>query len=284
MKKRTIILLSILILVVLLVITAYFLLIKIQSEVPEKLEDRYDIKVEKYTGKNVVTISPKEDKTENYIIYFHGGSYMAEITDAHWNFLDKIIQETKASIIVPDYPLTPTNNYKDVFEMVIPLYKEIIKNISPENLIIMGDSAGGGLALALEEKLGEEEIQIPEKLILISPWIDVTMSNQKIDDVEKLDKNLNKDTLKMAGIAYAGLDGMDNYLVNPINGPLDKLKNVTIYTGTYDILNPDAHLLQEKAKAIGIDIELKEYEGKEHIWLIYEQNQDFQDLIDSIKK
>ncbi len=281
MKKRTIIILSILILIIILVITTYSLLVETQTNAPTDLEDKYDIKVQKYSNRNVFTISPKENKSEKYIIYFHGGSYMAEITDDHWKFLENIIKETKFSIIVPDYPLAPTNNYKDVFEMVIPLYKEIVKNIAPENLIMMGDSAGGGLALALEEKLGEEEIQIPEKLILISPWLDVTMSNPEIDKIQEFDKNLNKDTLKMAGIAYAGLDGLDNYLVNPINGPLDKLKNVTIYTGTYDILNPDAHLLQEKAKNVGIDIEIKEYEGAQHIWMIYEQR-DVSDLLQSI--
>ena len=102
-------------------------------------------------------------------------------------------------------------------KMVEPLYKDIIKEIKPENIIMMGDSAGGGLALALEEKLGEKEIEVPEKLILISPWIDTRMTNPKIEEVQEYDKDLSKEKLKLAGIAYAGEKENNSYLVNPID-------------------------------------------------------------------
>ncbi len=273
------------IIIIALCVLAYFLFIDIKSEVPKNFEDNYNIKIEKYSDRDVFIISEKPEK-DTYILYFHGGSYMAEMSDAHWNFLDRIMQETGSTVIVPDYPLAPVYNYKDVFEMVLPMYQELIKTIPPEKIIMMGDSAGGGLALALEEKLGEEGIELPNKLILLSPWLDVTMSNPQIDEVQKHDKNLNKETLKMAGIAYSGMDGEDNYLVNPINGPLDELKNITVYTGTYDILNPDVHLLERKAKEVGIDVEIKEYEKAEHIWMITQNNelsnQVFSDIITKI--
>ena len=89
-----------------------------------------------------------------------------------------------------------------------------------------------------------------------------------IDEVQKLDKDLNKEALKIAGVAYAGKNGGNSYLVNPINGPLDKLKNVIIYTGTYDILNPDVSVLVEKAKEQNVNIIVKEYSGMEHIWIV----------------
>ena len=83
---------------------------------------------------------------------------------------------------------------------------------------------------------------------------------------------------------------MTSYLVNPINGPLSKLKNVIIYTGTYDILNLDTHLLQEKAKKEGIDIQIKEYEQAPHIWIINNINKQdelqlkaYQDLVCDIQ-
>ena len=152
--------------------------------------------------------------------------------------------------------------------MVVPLYKEIITQVEPMELILMGDSAGGGLSLALEEKVAEENLPMPEKTILISPWLDVRLTNPKIDEVQKHDKQLNKETLKLAGIAYAGEDGINSYLVNPIEGDLSKLKNVIIFTGTHDILNPDVYVLQEKAKQQGTSIEIKEYEQAGHIWLI----------------
>ncbi len=287
MKKKTAMICISIIIFFLLAIMIYFLFINSQSKAPETLEEKYNVQISKYNDRSIFVIQPNQVESDKYILYFHGGSYMAEMTEAHWNFLDRIIQETGYSIIVPDYPLTPKYNYKDVFEMVVPMYQEIINKIAPEKIIMMGDSAGGGLALALEEKLGEEEIQVPSKLILISPWLDVTMSNPQIENIEKYDKDLNKEALKVAGVAYAGLDGMENYLVNPINGPLDKLKNVIIYTGTYDILNPDVKLLSENAKNIGIDIKIKEYETAGHIWIIYQEDElaedGLKDLINTLK-
>ena len=191
---------------------------------------------------------------------------MAEATEQHWEFLGQLVDDTGATVIMPDYPLAPKYTYKDVFDMVEPLYKEIVDRVDANNLVMMGDSAGGGLALALEEKIGGEELYpLPEKTILISPWLDVRLMNPEVDEVQKKDKELNKDMLRVAGIAYSGNDGINSYLVNPIDGDLSKIKNLTVLTGTNDILNPDAHLLQQKAESQGISIELKEYEGAGHI-------------------
>ena len=142
--------------------------------------------------RNVFTISKKgteKNNTSNYILYFHGGSYVAEATDNHWTFLENIVRDTGYTVIMPDYPLTPKYNYKDVYNMVEPLYKELIKKIGNDNVIIMGDSAGGGLALGLYEKIANQNIELPTKTILISPWLDVRLENENIKEIEKRIKN-----------------------------------------------------------------------------------------------
>ena len=81
----------------------------------------------------------------------------------------------------------------------------------------MGDSAGGGMALALTQKIGKEELTKPSKTILISPWLDVTMENSEIKKVQEKDKMLNAEILKLAGISYAREENdTKNYLVSPI--------------------------------------------------------------------
>lgn len=248
---------------------AYYWIVDIQTKAPEQVKESCQLETERFMERNIFIVSPKSrEKTNIKILYFHGGSYVAEATKQHWDFIEKIVNDTGATVILPDYPLTPKYNYKDVFKMVVPLYKEIIERVDINNFIIMGDSAGGGLALALEERIGQENLPMPAKTILISPWLDVRLTNPKIEEIQKNDKQLNKETLKLAGIAYAGDDGINSYLVNPIEGDLSKLKNVTILTGTYDILNPDVYVLKERAKEVGISIEVKEYEQARHIWLI----------------
>lgn len=270
MKTKILVILGIIILLIILsviAIIAYFLIVDIQSKKPAEEIKECKIESKNFIGRKIYIITPVE-KIDKYIIYFHGGSYVGEMSEDHWNFVQNLSKDTGCTVVVPDYPLAPKYTYEDVFNMAIPLYKEVIDRTNSDKVILMGDSAGGGIALALEEKLGEDNVDLPSKLILISPWLDTTMSNPEIDKVQKLDKDLNKEALKIAGIAYAGKNGGDSYLVNPINGPLNKLKNVTIYTGTYDILNPDVHILIEKAKEQNVSIELKEYEGEGHIWIV----------------
>ena len=179
----------------------------------------------------------------------------------------------------------------------------------------MGDSAGGGITLGLAEKLSVNNIDLPDKVILISPWLDTTMSNEKIAEVQGNDKELNKEKLLIAGASYArGLTQDDEYFVNPINGNLSKLagksyaknietknylvsplygeasklKNVTIFTGTYDILNPDCHLLQEKAKRVGVEIKIQEYETAPHIWIVNNDDElaitAYNDLVNTVNE
>ena len=292
MIKRIIINLIAIIITIIVMIFGYYMIIDIETKIPQKANESCDIETKEFMSRKIYIIKPKTERlSKKVILYFHGGAYVAEATTLHWDFLEKLANDTKSTIVMPDYPLTPKYTYKDVFNMVEPLYKEIISKVDVKNLVMMGDSAGGGITLALAEKISQNNIQLPSKTILISPWLNVTLTNEKIKEVQKNDKDLNKEKLLIAGISYArDEEGMKSYLVNPINGPLSKLKNVIIYTGTYDILNPDTHLLQEKAKKEGIDIQIKEYEQAPHIWIINNINKQdelqlkaYQDLVCDIQ-
>lgn len=242
----------------------------VKARVPGYMKDEYNISKEEVENRPVYTITPKNGVTNELVImYVHGGSYVGDLEKEHWKTCSDIINQLGCTIIVPDYPLTPKYNYKDTINMMETLYKQIIENINPSNFVVMGDSAGGGLSLALLEKVGEENIQMPNQTILISPWLDVRLNNPEIENVEPNDPELNKSALKLSGENYAGKDGIDSYLVNPLDGPLDKLKNVYIFTGTNDILNPDVKILQERAKNVGTTINVYETEGATHVWLLY---------------
>lgn len=279
MSKKTKIFLIVLIILGLLLSLIYKFIVSYYFEYdretiePDEETKICNIETQEFQNRKIFMIYPKESKTDLTIMYFHGGSYMAEATKEHWEFIQKLAIDTNSTVIMPDYPLAPKANYKDVFEFAEPFYKETIENIDTNKLIVMGDSAGGGLALGLMEKISSEDIKIPNKIMLISPWLDTRLTNPDIDEVQKRDKQLNKDTLKLAGIAYSL--GDDNYLVNPIDGDISKLKNITIFIGKDDILNPDVDVLKNKALEQGIEIEVKDYENANHIWVI-DKNSDEQ--------
>lgn len=214
---------------------------------------------------------------------------MAEMTEQHWNFIKQLVLDTNITVIVPVYPIAPKYCYNDTINFAESVYKDIVNEKGAKNIIAMGDSAGGGLILSLEEKISEENIELPGSTILISPWLDVSMSNGKISKIQKYDNDLNKEKLLAAGILYSrGID-TKNYLVSPLYGDLSKLKNITILTGTYDILNPDTHLLAEKASDVNVNIVIKEYEKANHIWIINKNcdknliDDAYKDLINLVK-
>ena len=275
-----------------IIVAGYYKFVGVESSAPSQKNYTYYIQTEKFMNRNVYIITPIGGATNNKVImYLHGGAYVAEIGGDHWNMVGRLIEDTGSTIVLPDYPLAPKYTYKDVFKMMEPLYKEVEEKVGANNLILMGDSAGGGMSLALIEKIStQNNYEIPSKTILISPWLDVRLNNPQISKVKKNDKELNKESLRLAGIAYAGDDGIDNYLVNPVDGDISKLKNVTIFTGTYDILNPDTHILEDKAKQQGIDIQLKEYEKAGHIWIVNQKwdkslvERGYNDLIEVVKK
>ena len=271
---------------------AYFFNTDIETREPRQIIEECEINTYTYMERNVFTITKKnveESDNKKYIVYFHGGSYVAEATQNHWDFLENVVKDTGYTVIMPDYPLTPKYHYQDVYNMVEPLYKEIIETVGSENVILMGDSAGGGLALGVYERMAEEAVAIPVKTILISPWLDVRLENENIQEIEKRDTILNKEALRLAGISYAEKDGINSYLVNPIDGDVSTLQNIKIFVGTEDILNPDCHLLKEKADAVNGDVEIKEYENAKHIWIIdYNSeeevtNKAYNDVIEELK-
>lgn len=284
--------LAFLILMTATVISSFFF-VDIQAKPPISTILQYTLKEEKFMNRKVFIMKSKEHDhlSDKYIFYIHGGAYVMEATYKHWQFLEDIVDSTGMTLILPDYPLAPKNTYKDVFEMIVPLYKSIIEKYGKDKVIAMGDSAGAGILLGLLEQLGLEKYPQPCKTILLSPWLDVRMTNPEIDERQKLDPVLIKEALKATGRAYAGEDGMETFLVNPILGPLENLKNVTIYTGTYDILNPDVHIFMEKAKEQNVKIDLREKEKAIHIWMTHVENkkvygvtETFKDIVNLLKE
>lgn len=247
------------VLLIILLILIYYELRVATSKLPIDVFRNYNFKSYKFMGRDVFEISLPNKKSDKIILYIHGGSYVGELEKYHWNFFKDIINDTNATIIVPDYPLTPENTYLQVFKIMGPLYKNIIDNIEDKEFILMGDSAGAGLALALYQRSGKLKRRLPDKTILISPWLDVRMTNPEIDKVK--DPVLKKPLLKISGKRYAGKNGLKSYLVNPILGPTDKLKEVYILSGTNDMLNPDAKKFAQKNEG---KVNFIEYEGAIH--------------------
>ena len=204
--------------------------------------------------------------TENLVIYLHGGAYVSEIEDLHIIFCDKLAEKANATVFAPIYPLAPNHTFEETYAIVENLYELLLKFEKP--ITIMGDSAGGGLSAAFCEYLSANGLAEPEHLILISPWVDVSMSGD-YDDYIDIDPMLGVDGLVEMGKAWAGDIDTKDYRVSPLYGNIEKLPQTAIFVGTHEIFYPDILNFYNKLKDNGIDVELNVGEEMSHVYPLY---------------
>ena len=239
------------------------------AEPPGWLLRKADVQTAKLNGRNVYTLSPLKPSGNNKVVLFlHGGGYIHPAAIQHWQFVYKIMEKTGCKVVFPDYPLAPSFTCKDAFAMIDPLYRELLAEYGAENLIVMGDSAGGGFSLALSQKMVNENTEPPAQTILLSPWLDISTSNPDMKGIDPNDAFLGIKGLQMAGEAYAGELDIHNYLVSPINGPLTGLGEISVFIGTHDIFVADARKFKKLCEAEGVHINYYEYEEMPHVFMI----------------
>lgn len=204
-----------------------------------------------FDGAKVYTLR-KSDSSDKVILYLHGGAYIRPGTKYSWIACDKIVQATDATVIYPLYPLAPQNDHKKAYALLEKLYREIVR-VTDKKIILMGDSAGGGLAFGFCELLDELGLPQPHKLITFSPWLDVTLANDGIADIERNDPMLARYGAVEIGKIWSGDFSPTDYRVSPLYGDVGGLDNVYIFGGTREILYPDIEKMHEKLISSGVN-------------------------------
>ncbi len=185
----------------------------------------------------------RDTHSDYTVFYLHGGGYQHDFSPFHWKFIRKIVERTDAAVIAPAYRLIPFGTCADAFDLIVPLYKQYAVDHPDRKLIIMGDSSGGGLALALVEYFRAEGIRMPDETILLSPWLDVSMENPDISAFVRKDPWLTVPWLKVCGRHWADSYDIHDYRVSPIFGDVSGLKNMTVFLGTRELFYPDINRL-----------------------------------------
>ncbi|GAA1715811.1 alpha/beta hydrolase [Fodinicola feengrottensis] len=203
--------------------------------------------------------APKPTKT---LLYLHGGGYVSPILTAHWWLVHRLAVANGIRVLVPFYQLAPKGTHRDAFPRLLRYYEKALT--SAESVIIGGDSAGGGLALALAAQIREAGLTSPARLLLFAPWLDVTMKNPDIGDLANTDPMLTLPRLIEAGRLWAGDDSPDLPSVSPINEDLAGLPPIEVFVGTNDMLVADCRKLATKA---GTPVVVHEYPGAFHVFI-----------------
>lgn len=230
---------------------------------------------EDYNDMTVIKLGGDKD-SETAVIYYHGGGYVGQISKHHFDLCDKIAGQTGVHVFIPDYPLAPSHTAVQAYDLLIPMYEDIVSKY--KKVILMGDSAGGGLALGIATNTHIYNLKAPEQIILISPWLNLEMDGFD-ESAGKEDKMLSLHGLDICGKAWAGELSYKDPRISPIYGDLKNIGSMTIFTGTHDLLNRDAHLLKDKCDKEGIELNFIEREGLCHVYMLTPVKQASEDFI-----
>jgi Esterase/lipase len=228
----------------------------------------YDISRQVVDGFVVYQVCPAHEKPRRHILFLHGGAYVSVMKGVHWGFLRRLMRETPCQVTVPLYGLAPRYHYKDAYPLLDKVYQSLLQQHDPNDIVFMGDSCGGGLSLGFAQTLAGRNLPQPGGLVLLSPWLDITLQNPAIRNIEPHDPVLAVPGNQEAGRMWAAGDNLCSPMLSPLYGELIGLAPILAMIGSCDILMPDVRVLYEKAQAQNHPFEYREYPGMFHIWML----------------
>jgi epsilon-lactone hydrolase len=217
-------------------------------------------------GMTVWSVRPRRGSPVARVVYVHGGGYVHPLTRDYWRLV-RSLASAPAEVSVPAYPLAPDATVDDVLPALVEV-ATLVASQDPElPTILMGDSAGGALILAMATRLRDDGGPRPVSLVALSPWLDATLDEEAVEDLEPTDPMLAESGLRAAGRWWAGVRDPSDPLVSPIHADLADLPPIDVYIGRHDILRPAVSDLADRADREGADLHVHEVSAMFHVWM-----------------
>lgn len=214
-------------------------------------------------GWPVYTLTPTRSTPVGNVIYAHGGGWLNEIVSFHWRLVAQIAVEASTVVTVPIYPLVPFGTADEVMNRIVAMVRA--NTATYGSVALAGDSAGGQIALSAALALRDDGVTLPAT-VLISPAVDLTITNPDIPTVQPTDPMLGVPGAKVLADLWRGERELTDPVVSPLFGDFAGLGPLAVWSGTHDILNPDTRLLVAKAEAAGVDVNYTELAGQLHVY------------------
>ncbi len=216
--------------------------------------------------------------SKDTIIYLHGGGYLLGIDNIHISFAKKLQKKSNTTLHIIDYHLAPKYKVDQIINEVLESIQILLASHKENRVYLIGDSAGGGMCLPILKKLDATNQNV-EDVFLLSPWLDVSMSNKEIDDLKDVDIILNKEDLIECGNLYTD-NQVKHFDASPIYDDYTTYHNIQIFTGTYDILYPDI----EKFYHLNPKIKLHVFHQAPHDFMLFPYTKERELVIQTISR
>jgi monoterpene epsilon-lactone hydrolase len=236
------------------------------DEVMEHTPDAHGVTYEKVAVGGVPGISctPQGARPGARLLYLHGGAYVLGSANAYRHLAGQIAARAKAAVFIAEYRLAPEHRFPAALEDAKAAYRGLVEG-GARKIAIVGDSAGGGLALALLSIVQSEGVG-PVAAIVMSPWTDLALTGGSLDDRASDDPLLTREMLSKTSASY--LNGHDprDPLASPLYGVLAGRPPIQLHVGTSEVLLDDTRRYAHKARAAGVETEAHVWEGMTHVF------------------
>src|SRR5580693_4707752 len=205
-------------------------------------------------AKLVSAAAPGPERSRLTVIHFHGGGYCVGSARMVRSWAAHLSAQTGCRVVLPEYRLAPEHPYPAALQDARAVITALSGEADAGPVVVSGDSAGGGLALALALAMRDEGQEPPAGCILLSPWLDLGRDRRAVPDLVRRDVLLDPDWLDACARAYANPSTWADPLVSPLRATHAGLPPLLIQAGTEELLAPDAELLAASASAAGVDV------------------------------
>jgi monoterpene epsilon-lactone hydrolase len=204
---------------------------------------------------------------DGVVLYLHGGGYCIGSLATHRGMAARLVAACRARVLNVDYRLAPEHPHPAAVDDAVAAYRWLLATgVGPEQVVVGGDSAGGGLAVATLLALRDRGDPLPAAGVCLSPWVDLECASGTYETKADLDPMCSKEGLDEMAAAYAGEHGLRHPLVSPLHADLAGLPPLLIHVGTAEVLLDDSVRLAERAREAGVDVRLEAWDDLVHVF------------------
>lgn len=204
------------------------------------------------------------------ILYLHGGAYTMGSCTTHRALASRIAIASRARVLLPEFRLAPEHAFPASLEDARDSYLWLLeKGVSADTIAVVGDSSGGGLAVAAMVLARDEGLPLPAAIVCLSPWADLEMKGESISTRAQVDPICSLDESRFHADMYIGEGDPRAGLLSPIHADLSGLPALLIQVGDREILLSDSIRLAERAREDGVDVDLQVWDGMWHVWHLF---------------
>ena len=212
-------------------------------------------------------ISCSSVERDEVMFYLHGGGFTVGSCKTHRDLAARLSLTTGIPVLLVDYRLAPEYPFPAAIEDVTKAYRWLIKSgTQPHQIIMGGDSSGGGLAMSTLLSLRDNGDSLPSAVVLLSPWLDLALTGESLVSRAHLDPLVSQEGLRACAKHYIGDRDPKDSLISPLYADLHSLPPMLIHVGDHELLLSDAIRLADRAQAANVEVKLDVWPEMWHVW------------------